>query len=749
MADLFLSYARADREKIEGLAAALEAEGYSVWWDRHIEAGAEFSKDIEQALGEAKAVIVAWSKDANASRWVKDEASAAAEQGKLVPLRLDAEHAPMGFRQYHAVDFSEWKGETGAPEYRDLLRAVRSHAAARAVGEDAPPAAPARIGVRAWTALIVSAVAALVIAIAVVSGGRETADADKRAAAAPARAVRAAAIKGNKTVAVLPFASRSANPEDAYFAEGVHDDLLAQLSKIGALQVISRTSVLGYAQTTKKIPEIAVELGAAVVMEGAVQRAGDRVRINVQLIDGETDAHLWAETFDRELTVENLLDIQSEITRAIAAALESVLADGDEEQLGKAPPTQNLAAYEAYVRGKIAAVWGTGLEGHLKAIEAFDQAIALDPGFAAPYATKAGYQASLYRYFGYGEAMKAAAEASLAKAISLAPDSLDVMVDEGYVYMHGPQDFARAADAFDRVLARSPNHGSAWTGKALAARGAGRFDEAITAFKKAIELDPRNIQYPGELADTYLLLGRFGDAEAALERAKAIDPDAPPVAIYSAFLHWRRGDANAAFDVLDKPQANWPDYIYAQRAIIAFDTGDREKIVRSLSEWPAEKRIVGSYAEVYPLLQGEAHLVLGEAEQAQEIVRGVKERLAASDNPYPAGWSPNAGYIPVQVPGYLRDLEGVRAAVADYEAHPNPDVWSHNRIYYLIAEAFAFAGDAGAAFDYVERIADLFGPSVYLSIVQEPAFDGLRDHPRYLALKDAYDAWAKQTEPWP
>ena len=166
-----------------------------------------------------------------------------------------------------------------------------------------------------------------------------------------------------KSIAVLPFDSRSDRPEDEFFAEGIHDDLLTTIAKIGSLKVISRTSVMEYKDTTKKLPQIAMELGVAHVLEGSIQRSGNTVRINVQLIDAQTDEHLWAEIFDRELNAENLFAIQSEITRAIADALQATLSPEEKDRINTMP-TQNLAAFEAYQRGRQLMGHGQTRAGH-------------------------------------------------------------------------------------------------------------------------------------------------------------------------------------------------------------------------------------------------------------------------------------------------------------------------------------------------------------------------------------------------
>ena len=290
LADIFISYARADRDRIENLAAALEADGHTLWWDRHIDAGAEFSADIERELDAARAVIVCWSKEGSASRWVKDEANIAAEAGKLIAITLDEELPPIGFRQYHAVDFSGWADGADAAPFPELARALNTKLGAEnptlkntaadndasgAALNEAPPEPRDPLAVFAKNPAIAIALAAAVLITAITftflpRGGDKTSpnivtaeNADPRETAAP-----------DKSIAVLPFANRSPDPNDAFFTEGVHDDLLTQLSKITDMRVISRTSVMGYTGADRKIPEIAKELGVATIMEGAVQARG-------------------------------------------------------------------------------------------------------------------------------------------------------------------------------------------------------------------------------------------------------------------------------------------------------------------------------------------------------------------------------------------------------------------------------------------------------------------------------------------
>ena len=182
------------------------------------------------------------------------------------------------------------------------------------------------------------------------------------------------------SIAVLPFAHRSPNADDLYFTDGIHDDLLTLLAKQDAFKVISRTSVMEYRDTTKNLKQVGDELGVRHILEGGVQRAGKRIRMNVQLIDAESDEHLWAETYDRELTTDNLFDIQSEIAKAIAAELHATLS-GSPLDSRPVAPTTSLAAYELYVRGRQLTIGNTKTEWEA-AVDLFNEAIAIDPAFA-------------------------------------------------------------------------------------------------------------------------------------------------------------------------------------------------------------------------------------------------------------------------------------------------------------------------------------------------------------------------------
>jgi TolB-like protein len=545
-----------------------------------------------------------------------------------------------------------------------------------------------------------------------------------------------------KSIAVLPFENRSPNADDAFFAAGVHDDLLTHLSKIADMHVISRTSVMGYAGSDRKLPDIGRELGVATVMEGAVQRAGNRVRINVQLIDVDTDTHLWAEIYDRDLTADNIFDIQSEITKAIASALDTVLSDSDQAELAKRP-TQNLAAYDAFMEGKLqASLYVRGAEPLLESIGHFNDAIANDPGFGEAYALRAYSEIAVHWYTPEEGDWVAAANESLRMAAKLAPDAIETHMARGYYHYWGHLDYVAADAEFELALEKSPNYLLAIAGKAFAARRAGRFEEALTLLEFGGRLDPLNTEIHVSLMESLASLGRFDEAEAVLKRARKNIPDIDIDPTQVASMREQQGDAERAWQVLAVPNADMAEVFYRIRANQALLTRDPEKIRLALATWPEKYRSPGRAPEVYNISRAKALLVLGDTDAANALFREIKKRIDASDTPYPEGWRANAMYYPVELPGYLGDLDGVRSAIAEFEANKRPDAWAEIDYLWYFANALLSAGDIDGAMDYVDRMVAVRGPYIYLRLSIDPGFDKVREHPRYLKLKSEYAAWA-------
>jgi TolB-like protein len=339
---------------------------------------------------------------------------------------------------------------------------------------------------------------------------------------------------GNKpAIAVLPFTSLSSEPDNMVFADGIHGDILTKLSNIGSCKVISRTSVMEYRNSTKNVRQIGEELDVGSVLQGSVQRVGDNVRINVQLVDAKNDVNIWAETYDRRLTAQNIFDIQSEISSAIAVALEANLTPDEQVRIA-AKPTEDLRAYSAYVSGRDN-LYLRRLETLLSARESFEQAIEYDPNYAAAYAGLA--ESVLLLTFNHqalpqSEAFEIARE-NLDKALGMDPGLADAYAVRGLLESRiwqltrvGPGN-QEAESAFRRAIELNPNHASAYMWFATLRDAEERDEEAIELFRRSMELDPlARIPYTN-LPLLYAQRGQYDEAIRLWLKAMEIHPEWP------------------------------------------------------------------------------------------------------------------------------------------------------------------------------------------------------------------------------
>jgi TolB-like protein len=349
------------------------------------------------------------------------------------------------------------------------------------------------------------------------------------------------------TIAVLPFANRSRLEDDAFFTEGIHDDLLTQLAKIRNLKVISRTSVMKYRDTEKSIPEIASELQVANILEGGVQRAGKRIRINAQLIDVNTDEHLWAETFDREMTVENIFDIQSEITRQIVQAVRGELTEDEQLNLGKVP-TNDLEAYEAYLHA-ISQMNRADYsqENYIEAESWASKAVRLDPEFAHAWAILVAIHGQAI-WLGYDTSPErfAAAAASLEKARQYGPGLAETVAAEAEYIYRIEEDFAQAADKFQEAHLLLPGDADIMHKLAVAQRRTPDLEGALASFMKAQEIDPHYSRMPPTMMETLVSMDALDRAEALIDPWIRRFPDARDLRVWRAMIYLGQGDLELA-----------------------------------------------------------------------------------------------------------------------------------------------------------------------------------------------------------
>ena len=357
----------------------------------------------------------------------------------------------------------------------------------------------------------------------------------------------------SNSIAVLPFANRSMQQEDLFFTDGIHDDLLTQLAKVNGLKVISRTSVMKYRDTQKSIPEIAAELGVSQILEGGIQRAGKRIRINAQLIDVSNDLHLWAETFDREMTMENIFDIQSEITRQIVTAVRGELTDEEAAGLSQLP-TKNLAAYEAYLQG-MALIHQADYDqaNYIEAEFWLNKALKLDPVYAQAWAAMVEVhgQAIWIGYDSNPERFEAAREA-VENASRYGPGLSETLAAEGEYLYRIKNDYVAAVAKLQQAKQLAPGNSHILERLAVAQRRAGLFDESISNFKKAMELDPGNSRSAVLLTDTLINVKRFEEALPLLDQWLTKFPEARDLIGQRARLYmYFQGDLPSARDLMN------------------------------------------------------------------------------------------------------------------------------------------------------------------------------------------------------
>src|SRR5213596_470499 len=362
-----------------------------------------------------------------------------------------------------------------------------------------------------------------------------------------------------KSIAVLPFENRSRDPDNAYFADGIQDEILTRLSKIADLKVISRTSTQHYKSAPENLHEIGRQLGVAHILQGSVQKSGNIVRVNVQLIKAANDSHLWADTFDRKLT--DILSVESEVAKAIAGQLRAKLT-GEEEQVIAAKPTDNPEAYDAYLRGLAYSLKTQNTPANVLAAQKYlREAVRLDPKFALSWALLSYVDAVGYRTTALQPtvALREEARQAAETALSLQPNLGEALVAKGYYHYACMKDYDAAMHYFEQARQFLPN--TSWIPESLAyvARRRGQWNRSESYFNEAERLDPRNVFLLTQHAFSYIWLRRFPEALRKLNQVLDITPDDMDTHVTKAAIAQAEGDLPRAAALLTPLHPNADD----------------------------------------------------------------------------------------------------------------------------------------------------------------------------------------------
>jgi len=501
MADVFVSYARADKARVAPLVAAIEAKGWSVWWDPAIVPGREFDDEIEAEINAAKAVLVVWTPTSVSSRWVRGEARDAADRNVLVPVRFDNAHLPMDVRAIHTTDLDGWGENAAGAKAQEFLNAL-----------------------------------GMLIARAPES------QSTKGGAAAPAAEAKRFAV------CVLPFANMSGDPEQEYFSDGITEDIITDLSKVSSLGVVSRNDSFLYKGKQIEMHKLAHELKVTHVMEGSVRRAGGRLRITAQLIDGANGQHVWAERYDRDAS--DIFTIQDEISKAIVKALRLRLLPEEKKAIERRG-TENAEAHDLYLMARQTYI--TAQEADARSAEAIVRLCAsvtkLDPNYAQAWALMAvGYWKLQMLASGSAEDGMAAVE----RALALQPELAEAHAIKAMLLLQlGNADGAAAEVAIALKLGPESYETN---------RAAGRLayqmrqsEDAIRFLENAAALVEADINSVNLLMSCYAAVGDAvgmrRSAERALKRCEAVlvhDQNNSGVIGYSVYALAVLGDGERA-----------------------------------------------------------------------------------------------------------------------------------------------------------------------------------------------------------
>jgi TolB-like protein/Flp pilus assembly protein TadD len=553
---------------------------------------------------------------------------------------------------------------------------------------------------------------------------------------------RASGRSVEKSIAVLPFQSLSDEKENAYFADGMQNDILTNLAKIGDLKVISRISVMSYRDdAARNAREIGKALGVASLLEGSVRRVGNRVRVSVQLIDANNDEHIWAEDYDRDLT--DVFAIQTDLAQKIASALQANLSPNEKARLDRRP-TQNPEAYLLFVQAHdFASQRDLFRDMSLKAEQLYEQAIKLDPNFALGFAGLSIVQSRIYHSFDPTPGRREKARRNAGEALRLQPDLPEGHLALGFSNYYGDRDYDRALAEFDIARRDLPNESEAYFAIGAIQRRQGKWAESNANLEKAATLDPKNRDILINLSASYMAQRDFETANKILDRVIAASPQSLEASVSKALVaaQWK-GDLSVAEKLFSSIPETDPDGLMTMgRSWLLILQRKLPEALQIVQQFRGETLFNTTTAPCpKAFLEGQIYRLQGDEAKARpafEDARVVSDDLVRAAPADPVRHGQHGLILAALGQKQEAIVEGKRAVELLPESQ---DAFDGPKITDALAQIYAWTGEFDEAFRLLDHLLAVPSGLTVPMFKLDPAWDPLRKDPRYQALIDKYSA---------
>ena len=528
----------------------------------------------------------------------------------------------------------------------------------------------------------------------------------------------------DKSIAVLPFDNYSTAEEDQYFSDGMTEVIIANLAKVKDLKVISRTSVMEYKNTTKKLKEIAKELGVAHILEGSIQRSNGRVRVVGQLIDADTDEHIWAETYDKKES--DIFELQSDVAIEIANALKTELTDEVKARISE-KLTESTIAYEYYLKGNMYESSGHSKKNLLAAISEYERAVSIDPEFAEAHAQLGKMHAHIkwYRH-DLSQKRMDMSKAAIDQAMNLKPNNAIVRIARGTYFYHGFRDYGKALADYTLARELAPGNISAIYRIGLIYRRLGDFEKAVLNMEQAISLDPRSVLMLQNLAGSYVALRRYNEVSSIIDRTDALESKMTNATYGISSIYYASGNAEQAISFL-KNIKNFERLKFHYSIILK----NYEEIEQILTDY--QNDFITSVQNYFPrsYFQGILNEGLGNKDEAIKYFKRTIEHLKEKINSYPDDprFYSTLGLTYARIG---KNKEAVNAGLKAIDILPiSKDAMFGPNYEKSLCYIYSIIGEKNKALEKIEYLSVIPNGFHYGELKMDPDFDSIRNEPRF------------------